>query len=46
MFSGQTVGKVPVQGTVNALCWHPGRNWLAWSTGAKSAPVWYVVQQE
>ncbi|ORY27104.1 WD40-repeat-containing domain protein [Naematelia encephala] len=47
VFTGQTVARVPVHGTVNALAWHPLKSWLAYSTSAKTAsPTWYVVQSE
>ena len=47
VFSGQVVGKFPVQGGVMAMCWHTRKNSLAWSTAGKSAiPMWYVAHQE
>ncbi|WWD22174.1 hypothetical protein CI109_106665 [Kwoniella shandongensis] len=47
VYTGATIAKVPVQGMVNSLTWHPRRNWLAYSTAIKtSVPVWHVVHQE
>ncbi|KAK8846863.1 hypothetical protein IAR55_005953 [Kwoniella newhampshirensis] len=45
--TGSTIAKVPIQGMLNSLVWHPKRNSLAYSTGTKtSVPVWHVVHQE
>jgi hypothetical protein len=31
---------------LQTLSWHPGLNWLAYSTNLKTAVVWYIVHQE
>ncbi|ORX34436.1 WD40-repeat-containing domain protein [Kockovaella imperatae] len=47
IFSGQTIAKLLFSGAVMALCWHPKKNWLAWSvTGKSTMPQWYVAYQE
>jgi hypothetical protein len=44
--SGQLITKVAIPYTVNALAWHPVKNWLAYSIVSKGSILWYMVQQE
>ncbi|OCF38481.1 hypothetical protein I317_07740 [Kwoniella heveanensis CBS 569] len=47
VYTGATIAKLPVHGMVNAISWHPSKNWLAYSySGKTGVPLWYVAYQE
>ena len=48
VFSGQTVAKIAVTGVIMCIAWHPNKNWLVYSTNARTmaTPVWYIAYQD
>ncbi|WVQ97927.1 hypothetical protein IAU59_005046 [Kwoniella sp. CBS 9459] len=47
VYTGATIARLPVHGMVNAISWHPSKNWLAYSySGKTGVPLWHVAYQE